>query len=134
MKNGLNRTDPQWHSFSMKIDLSHLDMSPEWNKHAPGSRLPPKKDKSPGKPTVAKGDGIVRVGRETKGRKGSGVTVITGIPLHLEGLENLASKLKQTCGTGGTVKHGVIEIQGDHRDLLVTELQQLGYTVKKSGG
>ena len=86
------------------------------------------------KPTVPQGDGIVRVGRETKGRKGKGMTVIMGVPLHPEGLRELARKLKQKCGTGGTVKGSIIEIQGDHRDLLVSELQAMGYTVKKSGG
>lgn len=93
-------------------------------------RCPPEK-KTPERP---KGDGIVRVGRQTKGRKGSGVTVVTGVPLHPDGLRDLAKTLKQTCGSGGTVKDGMIEIQGDHRDLLVTELQQLGYTVKRAGG
>jgi translation initiation factor 1 len=83
---------------------------------------------------VPKGDGIVRVGRETKGRKGKGMTVITGVPLHPEGLKNLARQLKQKCGTGGTVKGRTIEIQGDHRDLLVAELQSMGYAAKKSGG
>ena len=86
------------------------------------------------KPETPKGDGIVRVGRETKGRKGAGMTIITGVPLHPDGLKDLAKKLKQKCGTGGTIKGRVIEIQGDHRDLLVTELQALGYTVKKAGG
>jgi translation initiation factor 1 len=62
------------------------------------------------------------------------MTVITGVPLHPEGLRDLAKQLKQKCGTGGTVKDGKIEIQGDHRDALVSELQSLGYTVKRSGG
>ncbi|WP_372799020.1 stress response translation initiation inhibitor YciH [Pontiella sp.] len=86
------------------------------------------------KPAAPKGDGIVRVGRETKGRKGKGMTVITGVPTHPEGLKDLAKKLKQKCGTGGTVKGQTIEIQGDQRDLLIAELQAMGYTVKKSGG
>ena len=81
-----------------------------------------------------KGDGIVRVGRETKGRKGKGVTVITGIALDEAGLKELATALKQKCGAGGTVKDGVIEIQGDHRDRLVEELQKKGFTVKRCGG
>jgi translation initiation factor 1 len=81
-----------------------------------------------------KGDGVVRVGRETKGRKGKGMTVVTGVPLHPDGLRDLTKQLKQKCGTGGTLKNGKIEIQGDHRDLLVIELQALGYTVKRSGG
>jgi translation initiation factor 1 len=79
-------------------------------------------------------DGMVRVRRETKGRKGSGVTVITGIPLDGQGLKKLAKQLKQKCGTGGAVKSGVIEIQGDHRDYLMEELPKFGYIVKKSGG
>lgn len=82
----------------------------------------------------AKNNGVVRVGRETKGRKGSGVTVVTGIPLHPDGLLKLAKELKQQCGAGGTVKDGVIEIQGEHRDLLVELLQKQGYSVKRSGG
>lgn len=86
------------------------------------------------KPGLSKGDGIVRVGRETKGRKGSGMTIITGVPLQPQGLKDLAKSLKQKCGTGGTVKGHVIEIQGDHRDLLVRELEAIGYKVKKSGG
>jgi translation initiation factor 1 len=80
------------------------------------------------------GDGVVRVGRETKGRKGKGVTVITGLPLEDDELAGLATQLKKRCGSGGTVRDGVIEIQGDHRDLLVTELDGLGYRVKRSGG
>lgn len=80
------------------------------------------------------GDGIVRIGRSTKGRKGRGVTVITGILLDGGELKQLAKTLKQKCGSGGTVKDGTIEIQGDHRDLLVAELKGLGYTVKRSGG
>jgi len=93
-------------------------------------RIKPEKKKS----EPPKGDGVVRVGRETKGRKGKGMTVITGVPTHPDGLKDLAKKLKQKCGTGGTVKGQTIEIQGDHRDLLVAELQSMGYTVKKSGG
>jgi translation initiation factor 1 len=80
------------------------------------------------------GDGIVRVGRETKGRKGKGVTVITGINLDETGLKALATELKRKCGAGGTVKNGVIEIQGDHRDKLVEELKKKGWTVKRCGG
>ena len=83
---------------------------------------------------VPTGDGIVRVGRETKGRKGKGVTVVTGVLLAGKDLTKLAKELKKKCGTGGTVKDGVIEIQGDHRDLLVAELTKRGYQVKRSGG
>jgi len=80
------------------------------------------------------GDGVVRVGRETKGRKGKGMTLITGVPLPAEELKKLAKELKQKCGTGGTLKDGVIEIQGDHRDVLVELLKAKGWTVKRSGG
>ncbi|MDZ7758807.1 MAG: translation initiation factor Sui1 [Desulfovermiculus sp.] len=80
------------------------------------------------------GDGIVRVGRETKGRKGKGVSLITGVPLADQALAQLAKKLKAKCVSGGTVKNGIIEIQGDHRDLLVEELKKEGFTVKRSGG
>jgi translation initiation factor 1 len=92
------------------------------------------KRSKPAQPTAPKGDGIVRVGRETKGRKGKGVTVISGVPLTGDALEELATRLKKRCGSGGTVDGGVIEIQGDHRDTLVAELGKLGYTVKRSGG
>jgi len=81
-----------------------------------------------------KNDGIVRILRETKGRKGKGVSCITGLPLTAVQIEALAKQLKQRCGAGGTVKDGVIEIQGDHRELLALELKKLGYTVKLAGG
>lgn len=87
-----------------------------------------------GEAAAPKGDGVVRVGRETKGRKGGGVTVITGAPVTGQGLTDLATKLKKRCGSGGTVKDGVIEIQGDHRDAIVEELKKEGWTVKRVGG
>ena len=62
------------------------------------------------------------------------MTVVSGVLLDEDGLQKLATELKRRCGAGGTVKGGVIEIQGDHRDLLVTELTKRGYTVKRSGG
>jgi translation initiation factor 1 len=65
---------------------------------------------------------------------GKGVTVITGLPLAGAELATLATQLKKRCGSGGTVHDGVIEIQGDHRDLLVEELGRLGYAAKRSGG
>jgi translation initiation factor 1 len=92
------------------------------------------KRSKPAQPVVPAGDGIVRVARETKGRKGKGVTVIKGVPLADDELDALATRLKKRCGCGGTVDAGVIEIQGDHRDLLVEELGKLGYTVRRSGG
>jgi translation initiation factor 1 len=78
--------------------------------------------------------GAVRVGRETKGRAGKGVTTVTGLPLSAADLETLAGRLKKRCGSGGTVREGVIEIQGEHRDTIVSELAKLGWPAKKSGG
>jgi len=74
------------------------------------------------------------VERSTKGRKGKGVTLITGLPLEGQSLKELAKRLKQKCGTGGAIKNGVIEIQGDHRDLLTEHLNSLGYKAIKAGG
>lgn len=80
------------------------------------------------------GDGIVRVSRETKGRGGKAVTLAKGIPLDEAALAALGKELKAACGSGGTVKDGVIEVQGDHADKVVALLQQRGYTVKRAGG
>lgn len=80
------------------------------------------------------GDGIVRVSLDTKGRKGKGVTVLTGILLKTNDLKGLAKELKKKCGVGGAVKEGNIEIQGDHRDLLIKILTEQGFKVKRSGG
>jgi len=80
------------------------------------------------------GNGQVRVQRESKGRKGKTVTVITGLPLSRPELQALAKSLKGLCGCGGTIKGGVIEIQGDHRDRLLKALQDRGFTAKIAGG
>jgi translation initiation factor 1 len=76
----------------------------------------------------------VRVGREVKGRAGRGVTTVSGLPLAVAEIEALATRLKKRCGSGGTVREGVIEIQGEHRDAIVDELVKLGWQAKKSGG
>lgn len=80
------------------------------------------------------GDGIVRIRREVSGRKGKGVNTISGLDLTTSELKELAKKLKQLCGTGGSVKNGVIEIQGDNREKIRTILEQDGYRVKLAGG
>lgn len=80
------------------------------------------------------GDGVVRIRREKAGRKGKCVTVVTGIPLDPGGMRLLAKELKQKCGTGGTVKEDLIEIQGDHRDRLAEELKERGYRVNVADG
>jgi translation initiation factor 1 len=84
--------------------------------------------------TAARPAGAVRVGRETQGRAGKGVTVIDGLPLGDRDLEQLARELKRLCGSGGTVRDGRIEIQGEHRDALLAELARRGYAAKRSGG
>ena len=76
----------------------------------------------------------MRVSRETQGRKGKGVTVITGLGLPPTELEALATELKKTCGSGGTADKGRIEIQGDHRDRLVEELARRGWKARRAGG
>ena len=80
------------------------------------------------------GPARVRVGREVAGRGGKAVTVITGLPFDAAQLAELATRLKKLCGAGGAVRGAVIEIQGDHRDRLVTELCKLGLEAKRSGG
>ncbi len=80
------------------------------------------------------GDGIVRIQRETKGRKGKGVILIKGVLLAPNELKKLAKELKQKCGVGGAVKDGIIEIQGDIRDQLFEEMESRGFSVKKAGG
>lgn len=80
------------------------------------------------------GDGIVRVGRESKGRRGKTVTTVRGVPLAADELRALAGELKRLCGTGGALKPEGIEIQGDHRDRLLRELEDRGFRVKRSGG
>lgn len=79
------------------------------------------------------GDGFVRVGRETAGRKGKGVTVVRGLPLAADELAELGRRIKALCGSGGTVKDGVIEVQGEHRDRVATYLQGAGWKVKRVG-
>jgi translation initiation factor 1 len=79
-------------------------------------------------------DGIVRIRRETKGRKGKGVTTIIGLALTEPEMKALCSKLKKMCGTGGALKDNVIEIQGDNRDKIKASLEQLGHNVKFAGG
>jgi translation initiation factor 1 len=87
-----------------------------------------------GPQTVPAGDGIVRVSRETKGRAGKGVTLVTGLALDAPALAALGKQLKAACGTGGTAKDGVIEIQGDHRERIAELLAAQGLRVKRAGG
>jgi len=84
--------------------------------------------------SVPAADGVIRLGRETKGRKGKGVTTVWGFGVPAAELKKLAAELKKRCGTGGSVKEYVIEIQGDQRALLKDYLEQKGYKVKQVGG
>ncbi|MES2246780.1 MAG: translation initiation factor Sui1 [Pseudomonadota bacterium] len=86
------------------------------------------------KARTAATDGIVRVSHETKGRKGKGVTVVKGLPLDAAALAAMGKQLKAACGTGGTVKDGTVEIQGDHREVVIAALVKQGHTVKRAGG
>ena len=83
---------------------------------------------------VPRGDGVLRVGRETKGRAGKGVTLIRGLALEPAALAALGKQLKTACGSGGTVKDGVIEVQGDHVERVMQLLAAQGCPVKRSGG
>ncbi len=122
---------------SLRDQLSGLVYSTENGRHCPGCGMAEQEccchDQAEAD-RVAKLDGVVRIRRETSGRKGKGVTTITGVPLVDKELKDLAKRLKQKCGTGGSVKDGVIEIQGDHRETLKIELEGKGYTVKLAGG
>lgn len=114
--------------------------SSDHGRHCPHCGLPQKKCVCRANPrgdrgvANADGDGIVRVGRTSKGKGGKTVTEVRGVQLPEADLRELASALKRRCGTGGTLKDGVIEIQGDQRDALVGELEARGFTVKRSGG
>lgn len=85
-------------------------------------------------PVAPSGDGVVRVSRETKGRGGKAVTLVKGVLLDANALADLGKQLKAACGTGGTVKDGVIEVQGDHIERVMQILKTQGHTVKRAGG
>lgn len=87
-----------------------------------------------GKKALPAGDGIVRVSRETKGRAGKGVTLVKGLALDAAALTALGKQLKAACGSGGTVKDGVIEVQGDHCERVIELLKAQGHPAKRAGG
>ncbi len=97
-------------------------------------RIRPRPDeKSSGEPN-RKSDGIVRIMRDRKQRGGKTVTMITGVLASEQALTTLAQQLKKLCGSGGTIKDGTIEIQGDHCDKIQAKLTEMGYKVKRAGG
>jgi translation initiation factor 1 len=117
-----------------KTDTSRLVYSTEHGTMCPACSKPQRRCSCGRRQPVVNNDGIVRVGRSTKGRKGKGVTVVIGVPGNNDALKVLSKELKKKVGTGGTVKDGLIEIQGDHRKIVAEELRKKGYTVKLSGG
>jgi predicted translation initiation factor SUI1 len=135
-------------TFAEKVEFWHMDDTPDdlpiieskindllarllgGGGEAPPEPIPEKK---PATESLKKAR-TAKVGRETAGRRGKGVTTVFDLPLDEETLKELATKLKQRCGTGGTVKDGRIEIQGDQRDRIVAELENLGFKVKRVGG
>ncbi|MFW6052632.1 MAG: translation initiation factor Sui1 [Desulfosalsimonas sp.] len=112
---------------------SHLVYSTEKGSMCPKCGKPSDQCRCGRKKAASPGDGIVRISRETKGRKGKGVTLISGTGLEHGELKQLAKRLKARCGSGGTVKNRNIEIQGDHRELLEELLRKEGFEVKRSG-
>jgi len=88
----------------------------------------------PKQKNVTPSDGFARIRRETKGRKGKGVVVISGLGLDKPALKELAKKLKKTCGTGGSVVDETIEVQGDKREVIQQVLENAGFKVKFTGG
>lgn len=114
----------------MTKNNENIVYSSQYGRICPSCNKPVKKCICKKKKEIKADDGIVRIRRETKGRKGAGVTVITGIQKEETDLKKLAKKWKQKCGSGGTVKKGIIEIQGDHIDVLGEELKKDGFVVK----
>jgi len=117
-----------------KLRSSGLVYSTDSGRICPDCRQPLAQCSCHKGPAHPAGDGIVRVSRQTKGRAGKGVTLVTGVTLDDAGLLALGKQLKTACGSGGTVKEGVIEVQGDHCERVMALLKAQGFTVKRSGG
>jgi len=111
-----------------------LVYSTDSGRMCPGCRQPVAQCRCSSQAAAPAGDGIVRVSRETKGRGGKAVTVVRGVPVDTAGLVKLGQQLRTACGSGGTVKDGVIEVQGDHAGKVLELLQAQGYKVKRAGG
>ena len=117
-----------------KNSASGLVYSTDHGRMCPGCGSPQQSCSCSKKGSQKQGDGIVRVSRQTKGRKGKGVTLVTGIPLEDAELRSFLKELKKKLGLGGAVKEGTIELQGDVRDQLVSLLEARGWKVKRAGG
>ncbi|MCJ8500389.1 translation initiation factor Sui1 [Desulfatitalea alkaliphila] len=122
----------------MANDDSRLIYSTETGRICPTCGRPQKKcackDKRASKGAAPESDGILRIRRETKGRGGKTVTTISGFDERDEDIKQLATRLKNLCGSGGSSKNGVIMIQGDHREAVRAELERSGFKVKIAGG
>jgi len=116
-----------------KFSNSRVVYSTEHGRICPGCGHPVKQCTCR-KQTSLSGDGNVRVSRETKGRKGKGVTLIKGLAMDAATLASMGKKLKTMCGSGGTVKDGVIVIQGDHIERVLDYLKDQGIKAKRAGG
>jgi translation initiation factor 1 len=116
------------------MSKQHLVYSTDGGRHCPACGAVIKQCQCRKVTANAATDRIVRLQRQVKGRGGKPVVLITGLPLSGADLKALAKKLKNKCGVGGSIEDGVILIQGDKRELLMTELTALGYQVKISGG
>jgi translation initiation factor 1 len=108
-------------------DVGRLDRCSNCKRRIEACVCPPSSQKP-------RGDGIVRVSRDKKGRRGKTVTVVTGLPGSAAALAEVATTLKRLCGSGGTVAGETVEIQGDHRDRVAAKLTELGHKVKLAGG
>ena len=117
-----------------KLSTGGLVYSTEAGRMCPSCRQPVAQCVCKQAATVPAGDGVVRVSRETKGRGGKAVTLVKGLALQADALIAVGKQLKAACGSGGTVKDGVIEIQGDHVDKVMSALKAQGHAVKKTGG
>jgi translation initiation factor 1 len=113
--------------------LGGLVYSTESGRMCPGCRLPVATCVCK-RAVLPAGDGVVRVSREVKGRGGKTVTLVRGLPVDSAALDDWGKRLRTACGSGGTVKDGVIEVQGDHADRVATLLREGGFTVKRAGG
>jgi translation initiation factor 1 len=111
-----------------------LVYSTESGRMCPACRMPVAVCACGKKTSPPASDGVVRVSRETKGRGGKAVTLISGLALDTDALSQLCKQLKTSCGTGGTVKAGAIELQGDRCDAAMDVIRKLGMIVKRTGG
>jgi translation initiation factor 1 len=122
------------HAFAQTAAPTGLVYSTDSGRMCPGCRQPVAACVCKAAAPMPAGDGVARVWRETKGRGGKAVTLVKGLALDATALAALGKQLKAACGSGGTVKDGVIEVQGDHAERVVQELTRLGHRAKRAGG